>query len=242
MNAGMYKSTTGMLYQASRLESITENLSNANVPGYKRTMSSTKPFIGQFQSALYNERPEAGVMLNQAVTDFSTGPMRQTDRPLDFAIEGNGFFVVRRGEQEFYTRSGAFTLDETGTLVTHGGLKVGRTDITLPPETNLGNITVDPDGTLRDGRNVVGQIDMVNFPAPSKLDRVGPGMFAAPSGMTAENVESDARMYNRLLENSNASVITEMVEMVDCMRSYEACQKMVTIQDSTEGMMISRLM
>lgn len=242
MNAGMYKSTTGMLYQASRLESITENLANANVPGYKRTMSSTKPFIGTFQSALYNEMPEAGTTLSKAVTDFTTGPMRQTDRSLDFAIEGNGFFVVRRGDTEFYTRSGAFTLDETGTLVTYGNLKVGRTDITLSPETNLENLTVDTGGTLRDGANVVGQIDMVNFSTPSKLDRVGPGMFSAHSDMTADPVESDARMYNRLLEHSNASVITEMVEMVDCMRCYEACQKMITIQDGKDGMLISRLM
>ena len=230
-----------MLYQASRLEAITENLANANVPGYKRSVSSTKPFIGAFQSALYNEMPEAGVIQNQSVTDFTTGPTRQTERPLDFAIEGNGFFVVRRGTQEFYTRSGAFALDETGTLITNGGLKVGRNDITLAPETNLENLTVDPDGTLRDGRNVVGQIDMVKFASPSKLDRVGPGMFTAPSGMTAESVDSSAKMYNRMLEQSNASVISEMVEMVDCMRSYEACQKMVTLQDGVEGTIISKL-
>lgn len=235
----MYKSTTGMLHQATRLDTIAENLANCSAPGYKRTVTSARPFIGAFQNAL-RDKPEDGVRLSEYAVDFTTGALRQTDRALDFAIEGKSFFVVQQNGRDLYTRNGAFTLDPDGNLVTLNGLVV-KGDIQLPPDTVLDEITVGEDGTLYSGRTVLGKLELASFEDPHQLERAGPSLFAAPSGASPEPMAEGDRVCNRVLESSNTCIFTEMTEMITCMRNFEACQKMTSIQDTAEGAFISKI-
>jgi flagellar basal-body rod protein FlgG len=240
MNEGMYKSTTGMLHQATRLDMIAENLANSSVPGYKRTVSAARPFIGAFQDAL-RDKPEDGVRLATTAVDFTMGAFRHTERALDFAVEGKSFFVVLQNGQELYTRNGAFTVDPDGNLITQNGLAV-KGDIRIPPDTNMADITVGEDGTLYSGKTVLGKLELASFEDPQKLLRAGPSLFIAPSGVSPDPMAQGDRVQNRVLEGSNTCIFTEMTEMITCMRNFEACQKMTSIQDTTEGAFISKLM
>lgn len=240
MNEGMYKSTTGMLYQATRLDMIAENLANCNVPGYKRTISSTRPFLGAFQDAL-RDKPEDGVRLAGTAVDFTEGAFRHTERSLDFAVAGKSFFVVQQGDRDLYTRNGAFTVDPDGNLVTMNGLPV-KGDIRIPPDVPLSRITVGEDGTLYNGKTVLGKLELASFSDPQKLVRAGPSLFSAPPGVIPDPMAEGDRVQNHVLEGSNTCIFTEITEMITCMRNFEACQKMTSIQDNTEGAFISRLM
>lgn len=235
----MYKSTTGMLLQATRLDVIAENLANSSLPGYKRTVTSARPFMGTFQDAL-RDKPEDGVQMGKAAIDFTSGAIRHTERALDFAIDGKSFFVVQQGGRDLYTRNGAFTLDPDGNLITESGLAV-KGDIRIPPGTDLEQLTVGKDGTLYSGKTVLGKIELASFENPQQLVRAGPSLFATPSGVSPEDAPAEDNVYSRALENSNTCIFMEMVEMITCMRNFEACQKMTTIQDTAEGGFIARI-
>ena len=202
----MYKSTTGMLHQATRLDMIAENLANSSVPGYKRTVSSARPFLGAFQDAL-RDKPEDGVRLAEIAVDFTSGSFRHTDRPLDFAVEGKSFFVVLQNGQELYTRNGAFTLDPDGNLITESGLAV-KGDIRIPQDVPLSEITVGENGTLYNGKTILGKMELASFEDPQKLVRAGPSLFTTPSGVSADSMAEGDRVQNRVLESSNTCIFT----------------------------------
>lgn len=239
MNAGIYRSTTGLLHQEARLQAIAENLANSSMPGYKRTVTSANPFVGTLQKAMTGERPEDGVRLARVAIDFSQGPMRTTGRALDFAIEGDAFFVITRDGKEYYTRDGAFAVDRDGNLVTASGAVVAG-DINIPAETVVENLTLDPDGTLRDGKNALGTIRLASFPDLQRLRRAGAGLFTAPNDMPPEEPGASVKVHNRMLEHSNACAVLEMTDLIACMRNFEACQKMIGIQDKLDSATIAQ--
>lgn len=210
------------------------------MPGYKRTVTAARPFIGALKQAMQGETVEDGVTFSRITIDYGQGPMKQTDRALDFAIEGNAFFVIADNSREYYTRNGAFFLDTEGNLVTAGGLRVAG-DVTVPPNTVVEDIAVDPDGTVRNGRNALGRIQLAGFESFNRLMRAGPSMFAAPAGVSPETPGSEVKVYNRMLEQSNSSVVQEMTDLIVCMRNFESCKKMIEIQDRQEGAMITQL-
>ena len=227
------------MHESKRLDALADNIANSSRPGYRRTVVSAKPFIGAMQDAIDKEHFEDGTQVDKIVKDFTPGNFRQTDRTLDFAIEGEGFFTVMKGNKPYYTRCGAFTLDPDGKLVTPDGYTVGG-DITIPSNIRINNLTVGTDGTLYDGKTAIGTLEMVSFPDKQKLISAGPTLFMAPSNMAPETPAKDSRMLNKTLENSNTSMFAEMADMITCMRNFESCQKMLMIQDTLEGQMISR--
>lgn len=241
MNAGVYKATTGLLHQAARLEAITENLANAVKPGYKRTVMSTRPFTSAMQDAMAKVNYEDGVRINRVAVDFTIGPMRNTGRSLDFAIEGeNTFFAIEKDGQTFYTRDGVFGVDQEGRLVNAGGVPVAG-NVTIPPNTVIDNLTVGNDGTIFDGTSEIGRIELFSFNNPQNLIRVGPTLFKAPDNMPGDPAADGVKLHNRMLESSNTTIFEEMAGMIECMRNFEACQKMITIQDASEGAMINKI-
>lgn len=223
-----------------RMDALADNLANSTVPGYRRSVISTRPFLGLLKASLAGDLPEDGTRINRMAIDFTPGPLKQTDRPLDFAIEGDAFFVVKQNGQEYYTRNGSFTLDPDGNLITHSGLTVGG-DITVPEDVSLQEMSVSHDGLLRSGQRELGTLQIRTFSDPQRLQRAGPSLFSAPADLTPEEPGDKAKIVNRALESSNTSIFAEMTDMISGMRNYEACQKMLTIQDGMEGSMINKI-
>ena len=115
MPYGMYLSTEGAIAQAKRLEVISNNLANVQTVGFKRDLALFQARLaeaterGQDQpgSGSINDLG-GGISVKATATDYRPGPVRKTDLPTDVAIDGPGFFLVRRGDTNYLTRAGNF--------------------------------------------------------------------------------------------------------------------------------------
>ncbi len=127
----MVSGASSMKARQIALDVISNNIANANTSGFK---SSRVNFADQFSQIYgYGRSPNAipgssnggsdpsqiglGVKVGSVTKDMSQGMIESTGRPLDLALQGDGFFIVHRNGQEFYTRAGAFTLDDNGNMV-----------------------------------------------------------------------------------------------------------------------------
>ncbi|MFH0879481.1 MAG: flagellar hook-basal body protein [Lentisphaerota bacterium] len=227
-----------------RLEAVSENLANSTMPGYRKIQANPKIFDLIYRQAMSDPiNWQAGEKYDPLTVDFTPGPIRSTERPLDFALKGDGFFVLTKDGKEFYSRDGSFSMDNEGRLVNSGNLLVkGRNgEIQIPPRTVISNLSVSSDGTLHDGTKVIDTIQFASFPDVSKLSRVGPALFAPPAGMKAIEQPETTEVIGRSLEQSNTTVFEEMAETISCMRAFEACQRMIRTQDEAQGKLIQQL-
>ena len=131
MPYGLYISAEGAQAQSRRLEVIANNIANVDTVGFKRDLA-----VMQSRYAEADQRGIAspgdgslndiggGVQFHQTVTDFSPGPLRKTGNPTDVALQGDGFFVVEKGQDRMLTRAGNFRLTADGKLVTQQGYSV----------------------------------------------------------------------------------------------------------------------
>ena len=216
MERGLYIAASGMLTEQRRQDQIANDLANAATAGYKSDRSTQRSFgdllltnsrSGQVVGAL-----GLGVQVDETVTDWTPQPLRQTDEPLDFGIQGEGFFAVQTGAGIFYTRNGQFTLAPNGNLTT------ARGDIVLGP--GGAPVTAGADGKV-DPRNI--GVFTVNNPA-----KVGDNLVAGQqAGAAAGRVQSGA------LEGSGADPARSMVEMISSFRAFEAGQKVIRTLDET---------
>jgi flagellar basal-body rod protein FlgF len=221
MDRGLYLAASGMLAEQLRQDQIANDLSNASTAGYKAERTTQQSFG---QMLLTNSvtgqqigNVTTGVGVTNTVTDWTPQPLKDTGEPLDFAINGDGFFAVRTAEGTRYTRNGQFSSDANGQLTTlQGDLVLGRDNQPI----KLGD-----DGKV-DPRllNVV----LLNNPEKEGNNYIT-GTPGTVAGQTAGQVRSGA------LEGSGADPTQAMVDMMASMRAYEAGQKVIQTIDETLG-------
>ncbi|RME08651.1 MAG: flagellar hook-basal body protein, partial [Aquificota bacterium] len=126
----LYILSSGMLLQQRKLDVITNNLANADTPAFKRDLLLASLWETPGGQRIQDTDPQNPTnnflypVVERVFTDLSQGAIRQTGNPLDLAIEGRGFFAVRRGQEVFYTRKGNLRLDSEGFLVNELGYRV----------------------------------------------------------------------------------------------------------------------
>ena len=221
MDRGLYIAASGMLAEQVRQNQIANDLANASTPGYKADRTVTRSFGSLL---LDNSRTGAGigsqwtaVQVTGEATDWTPAPLQDTGQPLDFGIDGDGFFAVQTAQGTRYTRNGQFHADAGGRLVTESEDPVlGR---------NGQPVRVGADGKL-DPRllNVV----LLNNPKKAG-DNYVTGTPGAVAGQTAGQVRAGA------LEDSGADATTSIVNMMESMRAYESGQKVIQAIDETLG-------
>ena len=221
MDRGLYLAASGMLAEQLRQDQIANDLSNASTAGYKAERTTQQSFG---QMLLTNSvtgqqigNVTTGVGVTNTVTDWTPQPLKDTGEPLDFAINGDGFFAVRTAEGTRYTRNGQFSSDANGQLTTlQGDLVLGRDNQPI----KLGD-----DGKV-DPRllNVV----LLNNPEKEGNNYIT-GTPGAVAGQVAGSVRAGA------LEGSGADANQAMVDMIASMRAYEAGQKVIHTIDETLG-------
>ncbi len=216
MERGLYIAASGMLAEQIRQEQIANDLANASTPGYKADRTSQRSFS---ELLLRNSVSGTGVgpsgtavAIDEITTDFTPAPARETGEPLDFAIQGEGFFAVQTARGVRYTRNGQFTVSPQGLLATPAGEPVlgrgGRT------------IAVGPDGRVDPAA-----LDVVTLQNPRKE---GNSMVVGtPTGGARGQVRAGA------LEGSGADPTRAMVDMIASMRAFEAGQKTIQTIDAT---------
>ena len=167
----------------------------------------------------------------------SQGPVEQTSRPLDLAIEGEGFFQVQLPSGALaYTRDGSFGISDTGTLITSNGYAVVPgikipTDATEITISSTGKVSVSQSVTQVD-KTELGQLELARFMNPSGLQALGENLFAETpaSGQPTVGFPSEEGMGRILqghLEGSNVEIVQEMVDMITSMRAYEINSKAI---------------
>src|SRR5215217_109890 len=128
MNRGLYVAASGMLAMQARQDQLSNDLANAATPGYKQDRTAQKAFgellVRNVQGNQQVGTMAAGVRLEEQTTDLRAAPLRQTDEPLDLAVDGEGYFGVQTDQGVRYTRNGRFASAADGTLVDQMGNKV----------------------------------------------------------------------------------------------------------------------
>ncbi len=236
-------SESGMIGQQQKLEILANNLANANTPGFKRlltTFESVQPAQAFPTPANPNRPPEpslrpiqpGSLLRMRTALDLHPGSVRLTGNPLDVAIEGDGFFVVRTPQGDRYTRNGSFTLDDEGRLTTQDGSPVlgEGGPIELPPDAV---VEIASDGAVQADGTEIGRLKLVR-PAnrfaftPEGSTRLRPVKTAPlPQAIPAD----DVRIAVGALEESNTNPISELVQMITAQRIFEAGQRVLVAND-----------
>ncbi len=215
-------------------ERTANNLANANTVGYKRD----RLFVSALNERLtIEDAPESDRLLEQGA-DLSAGALEQTGNPLDVALRGEGFFEVMdeaTGAMR-YTRAGRFVTDAEGTLRTPAGLAVQGVDgpITLPLTGE--RVEIGADGKVRAGANAVGQLRVVTFTDPARLQRLDGATFAAGEAVPEDAPETT--VLQGFTEMSNVNAVAEMTDMIAQFRVFESQQKSIQTLDGLLGQLV----
>lgn len=231
---GLIETTETMLAQEQRMNQIANNLANVDTAGYKKEDVTFWEML--FKAA--DGKPRVGKAL-KLLTNQQQGVVEMTSNPLDFAINGDGFFRIQTPDGIRYTRNGNFTLNAEGQLSTFdGNLVLGAGGaITLESE----NIQVATDGTISQNGVVVNQLSLTSFADLNALEKEGASLFRLQDGAAIEQPVAMPNLQQGYLEGANVSVITEMTEMIDLQRNYQTQQKAIQTIDDIDQMSISRV-
>jgi flagellar basal-body rod protein FlgF/flagellar basal-body rod protein FlgG len=245
MPYGLYLSAAGAQAQSERLEVIANNLANVDTVGFKRELAILQARyaegIEQGTSSFGSGSRDdisGGVRLAETKTDFSPGPMKRTGEPTDVAIGGDGFFVVRKGQEDFLTRAGNFRLTSGGELVTQQGYPVlsdSRTPVAIPTQGEPWDISSS--GTVRQGETAV-NLAIVKPGSLGDLVKVGENLFR-PLADVQPIPAADRSVLQGHLEMSGVQPTTEMVSLIETSRLAEANLNLMKIQDQMLDNLIS---
>lgn len=260
MLRGIYSSASGMLVNQKEQDIRSNNLANVNTTGYNRDISVK----GDFRDILIRRLEKGkdvsdlksgigsiighlgtGTTLEESVTSFEPGELKETDNQFDLAIDGEGFFTVEGpGEELYYTRTGSFTLDEEGVLVTQQGhpvLSEGGEEIELGQSED---IYIDREGFvfLDEEEEPSYQLGMNDFENPQGLLKVGENLYLE-TDVSGEPVELDenTEILQGYLEGSNVNTAKEMAGMIQALRAYESNQMALTTQDEALQQAVNRV-
>lgn len=243
---------SGIQAQQAALDTVANNIANVNTVGFKASEIT-------FDEALTNAvRAEGTTLLDSPVgdalnigvgtlpssvrTDFQAGDFTPTDSPLDLAIEGSGFFQVRRPDGQIaYTKAGNFKVDVNGDLVDSFGNYLepvintqGATDISVSPE---GIVS----GKIGGEEQELGQITLVRFANPEGLSRQENNLYLATANSGAPAVGAPGvgspvgliRPYT--LEQSNVDLAQAMTDLIRIQRAYQMNARVVSDGDQMWG-------
>jgi flagellar basal-body rod protein FlgG len=235
MNSSMYSALSGNLAAMKRMDMISNNLANVNTPGFKKDKMSFEGMLSSITDPpLVPPAMTADPILQKEniYIDYSSGPVAQTGNPFDMAIDGDGFFVVTTPDGPAYTRQGNFRLSADGTLVTVDGLPVQGQggDIRISGS----RIEIDSKGVISVDGNEAGTVRMVDFPKPYDMTKIGKALLVPSNQETVPQVAGGTLRQGHL-EGSNVETITEMVQMIETSRYFDACQRAIRSVDDMTG-------
>jgi flagellar basal-body rod protein FlgF len=233
MDRLIYTAMTGAKHILEKQANTSHNLANAATTGFRAQLDSFRAVPVQGLGL-----PTRAFVVDASVgTDFSPGPIQQTGRDLDIAIQGQGWIAVQLEDGgEAYTRNGSFRLSENGLLQTQNGLNVAGDGgpISIPPDVKL---SIGKDGTVgaidpaKPGIvTPLGRIKLVN-PPEADLVRGGDGLFRLRDGGEAQ-ADAGVALVDGALEGSNVNVVDSMVDMINLARQFELQMNMLKNAES----------
>ena len=261
MLPALWVSKTGLAAQDMNLTTISNNLANVSTTGFKRDRAEFQDLLYQIrrqpgaQSSQDSQLPTGlqlgtGVRIVGTSKMFTEGSLQTTEQPLDMAVNGRGFFQVLQPDGTVsYTRDGSFHLDSNGQLVTSQGYSL-EPAIVLPAQVQT--FTVGEDGTVSvtvsgdPTPQVIGNIQTADFVNPAGLQAIGNNLFLETGSSGAPQVGTPGLtglgvVLQNTLENSNVSVVEELVNMITTQRAYEMNSKVISTADQVLGFISQNL-
>ena len=224
MADGMYVGMAAAAARSDQLDSIADNLANAETPGYKASRPAFQSFLpprGVAPGPALQDKIFMGVVATG--TDLSQGPIRSTDNPLDIVPEGQLFLsVTSMTGQPAYTRNGKLNITPEGAMVADGRQVIGTSNdpIMVPPGSN---VTISQTGVVSADGVALDRIAL--FQLQGNIVRVGPQIYAAGPGGTVTPTEGGVSTGQ--LEMGNVSPLESTVQMINAQRQYEAATQAI---------------
>jgi flagellar basal-body rod protein FlgF/flagellar basal-body rod protein FlgG len=222
MDSGYYAACTALKTQSSALELVANNVANVNTSGYRSQIPSFESllvegqhnFPGNAWSRLLNQFS----VVNGTHIDLKEGNLERTGNPLDFALEGPGFFAVQTKGGTLYTRNGSFHVSSGGQLLTSAGDPVlgSNGPITLPANAEP---TISQDGTISIAGAVAGKVRVVEFASGAQISAAGDSYYKAPASAAQPALHTHIRQG--MLESSNVNPVSAVVELITAQREAE---------------------
>jgi flagellar hook protein FlgE len=271
MLRSLFAGISGLRTNQTMLDVTGNNIANANTTGYKASTTVFSDTLSQMLTAASGGNAERGgtnpvqiglgVQLAATMTNFNQGSAQTTGRPTDLMLQGDGFFVLRDGAEDVYTRAGAFTFDRAGELVAPNGMRVqgyaldaagnptgGLTDIdlgmidgSLPAGVELTSYNIAADGKVRgvfsDGtQRDICQLAIADFNNPMGLEKIGDTAYraSANSGPVELGIAGQGQRGQIMagaLEMSNVDLAGEFTNLILAQRGFQASSRVITTSD-----------
>ncbi len=226
----------------NKLDTISNNLANANTVGYMEDRSS---FASKFSNEMGREgapsqTSAAFLSMNKQYVSTQAGSIHQSGGDFDFAINGKGFFRVQMEDGSVaLTRAGNFKIDAQGNLLTQSNLPVlAKTGapIILP----IGEVSATSNGTIYINGKPVSELGISMLKDERRITKAeGVIIKTAPDNI----VEADrsVSVHQGSLENSNVNSILAMTSLIDTMRNYQSTMKIVEQYNQQAGLLNDRV-
>ncbi len=225
-----YISLSRQMAVERQMESVANNLANVNTTSYK----TDRTIFSEFLTTPPNPEEATSFVHDLRVYRVpEQGAIRQTGEMTDFSLNGDGYFIVETPDkrERYYTRDGMLRLDNERYLSTQDGLRLVSVDeneqesfIEVPE--SVTDMTVARDGSVldQDGRRL-GRIKLAGFEDEQELKKIGENRYSGDKKLERDRPDTEVVQYT--LESSNVNSITEITNMMELLRHYEAVQKMV---------------
>jgi flagellar basal-body rod protein FlgG len=252
MLKSLYTTATGMKAQQTMVDMIANNIANVNTAGFKKSQASFEDLFyvtlqspglarGAGGAVPIGTQIGSGTRLNGTTKVFTTGTLEITERNLDVAIDGDGFFAVTLPDGNTgYTRDGGFHLNADGKIVTGSG-NVLQPEITVPSDAL--EIAIDPEGRVNvrtagspDVSTLLGQVTLHRFVNPSGMLAVGANVLrpTEASGQPITNNPGQTGLgllKQGFVERSNVQIVNELVNLIVAQRAYEVNSRAIQASD-----------
>lgn len=219
MSRGVYVALSGAVAQEQALESTATNLANASTPGFQRL----RPVFSEVLAGASNKESLRYAAVSETALDGSRGSLQVTARTLDVALPEGNYLAVTTPRGERYTRAGSLAMGADG-ILRASGTPLVRDDgkpIQLSPAN--GEPSIAPDGSVMQGGEVVARLKVVKGATGTTFTHEGGSLVAARGDVTT----TDSSVEVGVLEESNATPVTAMTELVTASRTFEAFQRML---------------
>ncbi len=238
MFKGFYNLTSAMLTQGRNLDVISNNMTNVATAGFKTDRYTFSTFQDVMWKRVGNMDKKYTDLGNQSwitapsklYTDYTQGPIEETGQPLDFAIEGDGFFALENPDGErIYTRNGNFSLDGEGYLWLSGYGRVLDTEGN-PIQLVTDHVEADSYGgmfTLNGG--FLGRIGVYRFEDNGALEKNDHGFFVSEN--EGEVVNNAVKVHQKWIERANIDMVEQMSHMITAQRAYQSAAEVTKIYD-----------
>ena len=235
MASGIYVAMTGARNQERRLDTLSNDLANAQTPGFKAqeaiyrqvhndvtAMGNPNQAMGMNHPVRFLPEDRLPVVLDERYTKFSQGSLNFTGNDLDLALNGKGFFTVEGPNGPLYTRNGTFMSSKEGVIVDQQGfplLDEKGGPIVLPE--SVSKVGIAEDGTVSSGTQVIATLGLVQFENEQALERVGNSNFRVPEGGEAPQALETPDVRQQFLETANVNAVHTMAMLIKTNRVFD---------------------